>query len=223
MFKKMQKLVSLFLLSVFLFILFPLQAEAGTIVYRTTIKLNSDLTTDWDWKSALGKKLQWSTDLLPGSQWHLWNPKPEPPQQEEPAPIPEDDSNQSSEFSAEEKMMLELVNKERQQRGLNPLVMDTELVHLARMKSQDMIEKNYFSHTSPTYGSPFEMMKDYGVAYRYAGENLAGASTVEIAHRSLMNSPGHRANILNANYKKIGIGIISGGPYGKMFTQMFTG
>jgi len=67
------------------------------------------------------------------------------------------------------------------------------------------------------------MMKAAGVSYRYAGENLAGAPTVEMAHNSLMNSPGHRANILNANFTKIGIGVVSGGPYGKMFVQMFTG
>ena len=97
------------------------------------------------------------------------------------------------------------------------------LVKVARLKAQDMINKGYFSHTSPTYGSPFDMMKKYGVQYRYAGENLAGAPTVQSAHNNLMNSSGHRANILNASYTKVGIGVVSGGPYGKMFVQMFTG
>ena len=98
-----------------------------------------------------------------------------------------------------------------------------ELTRLARLKSQDMINLNYFAHQSPTYGSPFDMMKAAGVTYRYAGENLAGAPTVEQAHTGLMNSPGHRANILNPNFTHIGIGAITGGRYGMMFTQMFVG
>jgi uncharacterized YkwD family protein len=119
--------------------------------------------------------------------------------------------------------MFDLVNQERSKSGLKPLQIDMSLVKLARMKAQDMIDNNYFSHTSPTYGSPFDMMKAAGVQYRYAGENLAGAPTVDAAHTNLMNSSGHRANILNSNYTKVGIGVVSGGPYGKMFVQMFTG
>lgn len=119
--------------------------------------------------------------------------------------------------------MLELVNKERKAAGILPLTMDTRLVQLARMKSRDMIEKGYFSHTSPTYGSPFDMMKAAGISYRIAGENLAGAPDVVTAHNSLMASEGHRRNILNPAFTKVGIGIVSGGPYGMMFTQMFIG
>ena len=91
------------------------------------------------------------------------------------------------------------------------------------MKSKDMIEKGYFAHQSPTYGSPFEMMQKAGITFGYAGENLAGAPVVSRAHTSLMNSPGHRANILSSNFTHLGIGIIDGGPYGKMFTQLFIG
>ncbi len=119
--------------------------------------------------------------------------------------------------------MLNLVNQERTRAGLSPLEMDASLVKLARLKAQDMINKGYFGHNSPTYGSPFEMMKTYGVKYSYAGENLAGAPSVSSAHKNLMNSSGHRANILNSNYTKVGIGVVSGGPYGKMFVQMFIG
>ena len=119
--------------------------------------------------------------------------------------------------------MLDLVNAARIKAGLTPLQADMTLVKLARLKGQDMINNNYFGHTSPTYGSPFDMMKAAGVTYRYAGENLAGASTVDIAHTNLMNSPGHRANILNANFTKVGIGVVNGGPYGKMLVQMFIG
>ncbi len=126
-------------------------------------------------------------------------------------------------LNADEKAMLDLVNSERAKVGLVPLTIDAQLVRLARLKAADMIQNNYFGHNSPTYGSPFDMMKAAGINYRYAGENLAGAPTVEMAHTSLMNSPGHRANILNPNFTKIGIGVVSGGPYGKMFVQMFTG
>ena len=119
--------------------------------------------------------------------------------------------------------MLDLVNAERTKLGLKPLQIDLELVKLARLKSQDMINLNYFSHQSPTYGSPFELMIAAVISYRLAGENLAGAPTVERAHTGLMNSPGHRANILNPSYTHIGIGAISGGRYGMMFTQLFVG
>ena len=91
--------------------------------------------------------------------------------------------------------MLELVNRERQQRGLSPLEVDLAVTAEARKKSQDMIDKNYFGHTSPTYGSPFQQLSQAGISYRAAGENLAGAPSVDRAHTSLMNSSGHRANI----------------------------
>jgi uncharacterized YkwD family protein len=117
--------------------------------------------------------------------------------------------------------MLNLVNQERMKVGLNELIVHEGLVKVARLKSKDMIDRGYFSHQSPTYGSPFDMIKNAGIAYTYAGENLAGASTVASAHKNLMNSTGHRNNILNVNYTHVGIGIVDGGPYGKMFTQMF--
>jgi len=119
--------------------------------------------------------------------------------------------------------MVDLVNEERAKQGLPALQVDMRLVVLARRKAQDMVDKNYFSHQSPTYGSPFDMMKAAGITYRTAGENLAGASTVERAHTALMNSEGHRRNILSPAFDHIGIGIIEGGPYGLMICQMFTG
>lgn len=126
-------------------------------------------------------------------------------------------------LTAAEQQMLNLVNQERAKAGLQPLKADLELTKLARLKSQDMINKNYFDHNSPTYGSPFQMMKQFGITYKTAGENIAGNQTVERAHTALMNSAGHRANILNPNYTHIGIGIQNGGNYGMMFTQMFVG
>lgn len=150
-------------------------------------------------------------------------PGPTTPSEEEPAESnPAETETSESNLNIDEQNMLALVNQERAKVGLQSLQSDPELVKLARMKAQDMIDNNYFSHTSPTYGSPFDMMQAAGVRYHYAGENLAGASTVDIAHTSLMNSSGHRDNLLNANYNKAGIGVVDGGPYGKMFVQMFT-
>ncbi|WP_066634626.1 LysM peptidoglycan-binding domain-containing protein [Desulfolucanica intricata] len=144
------------------------------------------------------------------------SPAPQNPTQPQPAP------STVSGMTADEQQMLNLVNQERAKVGLPALKSDLNLVKVARLKAQDMIKLNYFSHTSPTYGSPFDMMKQFGISYSYAGENLAGASTVQSAHTNLMNSPGHRANILSKNFGKVGIGIVDGGPYGKMFVQMFT-
>lgn len=150
-------------------------------------------------------------------------PTPQPAPQPTPAPTPAPVPAPTQGLTQDEQQMLNLVNAERTKNGLAPLQIDMELVRLARMKSADMIAKNYFSHTSPTYGSPFDMMNSAGIAYRTAGENLAGAGSVTSAHTNLMNSSGHRANILNSAFTHIGIGIIDGGPYGKMFTQMFIG
>jgi uncharacterized YkwD family protein len=137
-----------------------------------------------------------------------------------PAPAP---STSSTTMTTEEQQMLSLVNEERGKLGLAPLKADMRLVVLARQKSQDMIDKNYFSHTSPTYGSPFDMMSKAGITYRTAGENLAGSFSVPSAHEALMRSDGHRRNILNPAFTHIGIGIVRGGKYGLMITQMFIG
>lgn len=155
-------------------------------------------------------------DPTPVPQPEPWLPEPDPVPAPNPEPQPGD-----AELSAEELQLLQLVNEERLKAGLDELKIHSGLVELARLKSKDMIALDYFDHQSPTYGSPFEMMQQAGIAYTYAGENLAGAPTVARAHTSLMNSPGHRANILNPNFTHVGIGIVDGGPYGKIVTQMF--
>jgi uncharacterized YkwD family protein len=119
--------------------------------------------------------------------------------------------------------MVDLVNQERVRAGIAPLKVDPRLVALARRKAQDMVDNGYFDHRSPTLGSPFDMMRAAGVTYLRAGENLAGSSSVELAHRLLMASDGHRRNILDPNYTDIGIGAIAGSPYGTIFVQMFIG
>ncbi|WNR45781.1 peptidoglycan-binding protein [Paenibacillus roseipurpureus] len=149
-------------------------------------------------------------------------PAPTPAPTPAPAPpIPQVPS--TSGLTVEEQQMLDLVNKARRDAGLPPLTADLALTKTARLKSQDMVDNKYFSHDSPTYGSPFDMMEKFGIAYNAAGENIACNQNVQAAHDALMNSPGHRANILSKDYTHIGIGIVNGGPCGKMFTQQFIG
>ena len=113
------------------------------------------------------------------------------------------------------------MNAARVENGLAPLTLHPELSKTARTKSEDMAAKGYFSHDSPTYGSPFKMMNDFGIRYSSAGENIACNRSAKAAHEALMNSPGHRANILSADFTHLGIGIADGGPCGAMYTQMF--
>ena len=117
--------------------------------------------------------------------------------------------------------MLQLVNEERTSRGLKPLALDSELVPVARAHAKDMFARGYFSHYTPEGEDPFQRMKAAGVTFRTAGENLALAPTLQIAHTGLMNSPGHRANILNPAFGRVGIGIMSGGRRGIMVSQEF--
>ena len=118
-----------------------------------------------------------------------------------------------------EKEVVRLVNIERSKNGLSPLTYDWELSRVARYKSQDMKDNNYFSHTSPTYGSPFQMMKSFGISYKTAGENIAkGYKTPGAVVNGWMNSSGHRGNILNPSFTRIGVGYVNDGHY---WTQMF--
>jgi uncharacterized protein YkwD len=120
-----------------------------------------------------------------------------------------------------EAQMLELVNQERAAAGLKPVAADPELTEVARRHSADMFARGYFAHVSPEGLSPFDRMTRAGVKYRTAGENLALAPTLRIAHAGLMNSPGHRANILQPAFGRLGIGIMDGGRRGLMVSQEF--
>jgi uncharacterized membrane protein required for colicin V production len=120
-----------------------------------------------------------------------------------------------------EAQLLKLVNDERTSRGLAALALDPRLVPVARGHSEEMFRLKYFGHQSPVVGSPFDRLAAARIPYGRAGENLAYAHSVSVAHRSLMDSPGHRENILRPDYTRVGIGVISAGPYGRMFTQLF--
>lgn len=117
-------------------------------------------------------------------------------------------------LSAFEQQVINLTNQERAKYGLAALKVDPTLSKMAHEKARDMSANNYFSHTSPTYGSPFDMMKKYGITYNYAGENIAmGQQTPQEVVNAWMNSAGHRANILNPNYNYIGVGYVAQGNY----------
>ena len=161
---------------------------------------------------------------------NLWNPgncipgngtskpenKPSTPDNETSKP----DTNVSTQTQFENRV-LELVNVERQKAGLNALQMDESVRNVARLKSEDMRVNKYFDHTSPSYGSPFDMLKKFGISYKSAGENIAqGYSTPEAVVNGWMNSSGHRANILNASFTHMGVGYDANGHY---WTQMFIG
>ncbi|OES43831.1 CAP domain-containing protein [Domibacillus iocasae] len=137
------------------------------------------------------------------------------PQQEKPAQT----AANAESVNAFEQEVAKLVNEERAKAGLKALELDTKLSEVARAKSQDMKDKGYFSHQSPTYGSPFDMMKQFGITYKAAGENIAkGQQTPEEVMKAWMNSDGHRKNILSANFTHIGVGYVDG-----HWTQMFIG
>jgi uncharacterized YkwD family protein len=140
-----------------------------------------------------------------------------------PIPAPNPSPYPLTGLTAVEEQMIKLVNQERTAAGLKALIADSPLTHTARLKSQDMVKLNYFAHQSPTYGSPFDMMSQFGIDFQTAGENIACNQTVAAAHQALMNSQGHRENILNESFVYIGIGIINGGPCGQMYTEQFVG
>ncbi len=128
-----------------------------------------------------------------------------------------------SSVKALEAEVIRLVNIERSKKGLQALKADWEISRVARYKSQDMINKKYFSHTSPTYGSPFKMLETFGIRFSSAGENIAyGQKTPAAVMNSWMNSSGHRANILSPSYTHIGVGLAKTSSGVCYWTQMFT-
>ena len=129
----------------------------------------------------------------------------------------------TSGLTADEQEVFNLINQQRANNGLPALKIDSEVQRVARIKAQDMVNNNYFSHTSPTYGSPFDMLNSFKISYKTAGENIAGNSSNSNAVTAWMNSSGHRANILNSSFNYTGIGVVNGSKYGKIYVQMFIG
>lgn len=150
---------------------------------------------------------------------------PETPEAQAPGIQPETETPDTQQSypvdSSYAHQVLSLVNEYRGRNGLDPLTLSDELSRVAQAKAQDMKNNNYFSHNSPTYGTPFEMMQSFGVTYRTAGENIAmGYSSPAAVVEGWMNSEGHRANILNSSFTQMGLGYVSSGNY---WCQMFIG
>lgn len=134
------------------------------------------------------------------------------------------DETADKDASEQAQAVLKIVNEERAKQGLKALILDKQLNNVAQLKAEDMKKNNYFDHNSPTLGSPFDLMRSQGVSYRTAGENIAaGQQSAEAVMNSWLNSSGHRANILNGNYTKLGVGFVTGGRYGTYWVQEFTG
>lgn len=151
----------------------------------------------------------------------LWTPAASAPKPATPKPTPA--ATPQGALSQDEQNLLNLVNKARTDAGVKSLAADMNLMKVARLKAKDMVDNNYFSHQSPTYGSPFDMMKEFGIIFNTAGENIAGNSTVDGAFRAWMGSEGHRANILNSKFNFTGIGIVNSPTYGKILVHQFIG
>ena len=201
----MKKLLVFMLIALISINAFAISASAST---AHTVK-----TGDSMWKIAV--KYQVGLSEIKAANPQISNPNLIYPGQV--LTIPTADSKVSN----YEKEVVRLVNEIRAERGLKELTYNWELCRVARYKSQDMKDNSYFSHTSPVYGSPFQMMKSFGIKYRTAGENIArGQKTPTEVVNAWMNSSGHRANILNSSFTEIGVGYVASGNY---WTQMFIG
>lgn len=200
------------------------QADAQKMIQQYFAKYNIQFPVQW---TQVYNQPQWNTVKAPTQQpkTTVSAQKPSQPTQSKTTTANKTATAQptqsSSSVSAYEKKVVELTNAERAKQGLAPLTLDTELSKVARIKSQDMKDKNYFDHNSPTYGSPFDMMKSFGISYKSAGENIAmGQTTPEQVVQAWMDSPGHRANIMNSSFTHIGVGYVASGNY---WTQQFIG
>jgi len=205
----MKKIITLLLSAIILSAVFfgAVPAHAGNVITHTVV------SGDTMWKMAVRYHVGLSEIIAANT--HIADPHWIYPGDTLYIPL-----NDSATTSYEEEV-IRLVNEIRKSYGLNTLTSNWQLSRVARYKSQDMHDKSYFSHQSPTYGTPFEMIKNFGIKYNAAGENIAkGYATPQAVVDGWMNSAGHRANILNASFKEIGVGYVSSGNY---WTQMFIG
>ena len=199
----MKRILSLGILTAICVSLFTFEANAAT---KHTV-----VSGDTMWKIAVRYEVGLSE--IKAENTHIKNPDLIYPGQV--LNIPEGDTAAES-YESE---VIRLVNEIRTERGLKPLTYDWQLSRVARYKSEDMRANRYFSHQSPTYGTPFQMIKSFGISYKSAGENIAkGYRTPKAVVDGWMNSSGHRANILNASFTHIGVGYVADGNY---WTQMF--
>jgi uncharacterized YkwD family protein len=191
-----------------------------THVYTGTFTSLSDLN-NWLKQHGLQGLSSAQTAQIP-VQKPVTSPAQTPVQKSVPASSASSSKSSSATVPSAVQQVVTLVNQQRQKNGLAPLKMVQSLDNVAQTKAQDMINENYFDHTSPKYGSPFQMMSKFGISYSYAGENIAaGQPDAATVMNDWMNSSGHRANILDPHYTEIGVGEAKGGTYGTYWVQEF--
>lgn len=197
----------------------------GSTLVNTTTKGYGSVISLKDFKFT-AKEAEKPTNTVPvQTQPAPTQPAPTQPVPAQPAPTQPTtpSTNGTTTLGTQEQAMINEINKERAAAGLSPLQVDLRLVDVAQMKALDMKTNSYFSHTSPTYGSPFDMLKNAGIQYRSAGENIARNMSVDAAMAAFMSSDGHRKNILNPAYTHIGVGVVSsnsGNYYVQIFAQL---
>ncbi|QUH26697.1 CAP domain-containing protein [Serpentinicella alkaliphila] len=216
---KLSRKVAISVLSTTL-VLSTVTFPSASTVYRVVYNPNTNVVRTSSNYSITQILQRYNIRVAPVQQTSTPIQQPQAPATQPQAPVQQQPqqnvSNARHSLTANEVKLVELVNSARANAGLAPLAIDVDLSYVARVKSQDMHDNKYFSHTSPTYGSPFDMMKKFGIQYRSAAENIARTSSVESAHNGFMNSEGHRKNIMNPRFTHIGIGIYNG-----YYTQMF--
>ncbi|MCM3412536.1 CAP domain-containing protein [Metabacillus litoralis] len=187
------------------------------------IRANSKEDAEKQARQFIEQQKQQAQQQAPAQQEQAKAPaqQQQAPAQQEQAKAPAEKQQPAQGVNQAVQQVIDLTNAERRKNGLPDLKADTQLNGVAQKKSEDMRQNNYFSHTSPTYGSPFDMMRDFGVTYKTAGENIAqGQRTPQEVVQAWMNSEGHRKNILSKDFTHIGIGYDSNGHH---WTQMFVG
>jgi uncharacterized YkwD family protein len=191
---------------------------------KTNCKFNSNCKSadlnSIDWEALLNKiNKPAETEILAPDES---KPEVNTPAEEKPA-APTENNNTNLVVSSYEQKVVELVNVERQKAGLPELTLDSEISNVAKIKSKDMADNNYFAHQSPTYGSAGDMLSQFGIKWSAWGENIAsGQRTPEDVVTAWMNSSGHRANILSPNFSRIGVGYVTNSNGTSYWTQMFT-
>ena len=191
---------------------FPISNDVSGSVHNSVVANNLAMPAEW-----LDEKISPVFDKAVNQSINKLTVEPE---SDEIVKLPFKTSNFRERPDLEAKMLV-LVNEERRKAGLQPLAEDTELREVALAHSKDMFERGYFAHLTPEGKDPFDRMRGAHIRFYLAGENLALAQTLPIAHEGLMNSPGHRANILRPGFGRLGIGILDGGVYGIMISQEF--
>lgn len=126
-------------------------------------------------------------------------------------------------LTSDESNLLSIINAEREKNNLPNLQIDEELQNVAKLKANDLVQNNYFSHISPTYGTPFDMLKSHNISYKTASENIAGNSDIKSAFDAWISSDSHKENILSNDYNYTGIAVVDSIAYGKVIVELFIG